>query len=70
MIQITEQRERLRKRTGNDHFGVRRNTVYTIDVTICRPGSTVPDGVLEYGDMHTTVTIKDWVTLPGVQVQF
>lgn len=56
--------------SDNDHYGVRRNTVYTIDVTICRPGSTDPDGVLEYGDMHTTVSIKDWVTLPGVQVQF
>ena len=67
---ININREGFGYSSGNDHFGVRRNTVYTIDVTICRPGSTVPDGVLEYGDMHTTVTIKDWVTLPGVQVQF
>lgn len=53
-----------------DHVGVRRNTAYTIDITICRPGSTDPDGVLEYGDLKANVTVKDWVTIPGVQVQF
>lgn len=55
---------------SNDHSGVRRNTAYTIDITICRPGSTDPDGVLDYGDMSATVTIKDWVTIPEVDVQF
>ena len=54
----------------NDHKGVKRNTAYSVDVTICRPGSTDPDGILEYGDMSATVTIKDWVTVPQAQVQF
>lgn len=54
----------------NDHKGVKRNTAYSIDVTICRPGSTDPDGILEYGDMSATVTIKDWMTVPQSQVQF
>ena len=67
---ISINREGFGYTSENDHKGVKRNTAYSIDVTICRPGSTDPDGILEFGDMSATVTIKDWTTVPQAQVQF
>ncbi len=53
-----------------DHVGVRRNTLYLLNVTICRPGSTDPDEVLEYGTLTTSVSIEDWIVMPFVGVEF
>ncbi len=54
----------------NDHIGVRRNTFYLLNVTICRPGSTDPDEVLEYGTLTASVSIEDWIVMPFVDVEF
>ncbi|MBE6225953.1 MAG: hypothetical protein E7121_02530 [Bacteroidales bacterium] len=55
---------------GNGHKGVKRNTSYTIDVVICRPGSTDPDHILEYGTLQASINVADWVTVPDVEVEF
>ncbi len=67
---ININREGFGYSSDSDHYGIRRNTSYYLDVTICRPGSTDPDEVLEYGTLTASVNVKDWVTMPFVEVQF
>ena len=67
---ISINREGFGYSSVNGHCGVKRNTSYKLDVTICRPGSTDPDEILEYGTLSTNLNVLDWVTLPVVQVQF
>ncbi len=56
--------------SANDHAGVKRNTAYSVEVTICRPGSNDPDKELEHGALTANVNILDWATVPVVQVNF
>ncbi len=55
---------------SNGHTGVKRNTSYSMDVTISRPGSTDPDKKLEYGVLTTKLNVLDWNTVPVVHVNF
>lgn len=55
---------------SNSHSGILRNTGYTVNVTILRPGSTDPDRPVEHGTMVTTLNVLDWETVPTVNVEF
>ncbi len=54
----------------NGSKGVQRNTSYSVDVTICRPGSTDPDKNLEHGALTAQINVLDWSTIPVVYVNF
>ncbi len=67
---ININREGFGYSAANGHLGVKRNTSYSLDVTICRPGSTDPDDILEYGVLTASLNVLDWVTVPVVYVNF
>ncbi len=50
--------------------GVERNSCYSVDVTIKRPGSLTPDSDVEIGTLLADVTVLDWSTIPGSTVEF
>lgn len=55
---------------SNGHHGIMRNTVYTISVTIFRPGSTDPDKPLTLGSVKTNISIENWNTTPTSNINF
>ena len=67
---ISINREGFGYTSENGHAGVKRNTAYTINVTILRPGSLDPDTPVEHGTMKATLNIANWVTVPTVNVIF
>lgn len=56
--------------SANGHYGIRRNTTYTINVTINRPGSTDPDQPLLFGTLTTSVLIGNWQITPAANLSF
>ncbi len=56
--------------SANGHAGVRRNTSYSIDVTITRPGTLDPDISLDFGEVTAKLSVLDWATLPVANVGF
>lgn len=55
---------------SNGHAGVKRNTSYSVEVTICRPGSNDPDQKLEHGVLTAQLNVLNWETVPVVYVNF
>ena len=54
----------------NGHVGIKRNTSYSVDVTITRPGSLNPDSNLEFGAVTAKVNVMNWETIPVANVGF
>ncbi|MBR5856366.1 MAG: DUF4906 domain-containing protein [Bacteroidales bacterium] len=54
----------------NDHKGLKRNTSYSIEITITRPGTLDPNDNLNFGTATAMLDILDWVTLPVAHVGF
>lgn len=48
----------------NKHFGVRRNTCYSVGVTITGLGSDQPTTPIYTGTFEVTVNTEDWKTIP------
>lgn len=46
--------------SSNGHYGIKRNTRYTISAIIQRPGSTEPDSPVTHGSISSSITIKVW----------
>ncbi len=44
----------------NGHFGLKRNTLYEVNVTIMRPGSTDPDEPVVFGTLNCTLNVLNW----------
>lgn len=55
---------------SNGHKGVRRNTAYTLNVVIRRPGSLDPDTPVEHGAVDVSLNVLDWVTTPVANIEF
>ena len=51
-------------------MGIKRNTSYSVEVTITRPGSLDPDSTLEFGTLTADITVLDWKTIPVAYVGF
>lgn len=49
---------------------LKRNSCYTIDVRIYRPGSLDPETAVEVGSLDFRLNIQGWNTLPGSTVEF
>lgn len=49
---------------------LRRNSCYSIDVKIYRPGSLDPDKDVEYGALDLKLEVLDWSVIPGSVVEF
>lgn len=49
---------------------LKRNSCYTIDVKIYRPGSLDPERAVEVGTLDLRLNIQDWNTIPGSVVEF
>ena len=49
---------------------LRRNSCYSIDVKIYRPGSLDPDKEVEIGTLDLTLSIQGWYNLPDSVVEF
>lgn len=56
--------------SANGHAGVRRNTSYSVELVIRRPGTSDPDSLLEFGAVSANVSIMDWNTVPEIDVEF
>ncbi len=56
--------------SSNGHTGIKRNTSYSVEVTICRPGSNDPDQKLEHGVLTAQLNVLNWETVPVVYVNF
>lgn len=54
----------------SDHKGIRRNTVYTIGVTIKKIGSDNPDKPLESGSLDLNIGVSDWILAPETTIIF
>lgn len=54
----------------NGHFGIRRNTQYSISITISRPGSLDPNTPLEHGVLNSSLNILDWETSVSAPNEF
>lgn len=50
--------------------GVARNSCYSVDITIKRPGSTDPGKDVEKGSLMATVTVEDWKVEGDNKVEF
>lgn len=50
--------------------GVARNSCYSIDITIKRPGSTDPDKDVEKGSLSATIAVEDWKVEGDNKVEF
>lgn len=55
---------------STDHFGISRNTSYSLTLTITRPGSTDPDKPVVSGTLHVGITVEDWNTVPESNIVF
>lgn len=53
---------------SNGHKGIKRNTIYTINLTITRPGSLDPNEPVEYGTLTVNLNVLDWTTTPVANV--
>ena len=49
---------------------LKRNSCYSIDVKIFRPGSLDPEKAVEVGTLDLRLNIQNWNTLPGSVVEF
>ena len=49
---------------------LKRNSCYSIDVKIYRPGSLDPDRELEFGALDLTLSVEGWYNLPDSVVEF
>ncbi|MBE6246337.1 MAG: hypothetical protein E7110_02840 [Bacteroidales bacterium] len=67
---ISINREGFGYNSSVGHMGIKRNTTYTINVTILRPGSLDPDTPVEHSTMQATMNVADWATVPTVNVIF
>ena len=47
-----------------------RNSCYSVDVKICRPGSLDPDKDVEYGTLDLRFSVESWNSIPGSVVEF
>ena len=54
----------------NGHYGIKRNTLYKLNVTIKRPGSTNPDEPMEMGSMDCTLKRLNWNNTIVAQPEF
>lgn len=55
---------------SNGHAGVKRNTSYSMELVIKRPGASDPDSVLEYGAASVNVSVREWNIVPNIDVEF
>ena len=61
---------------GNTYYypvpikGIERNSSYSIDVNIMRPGTLDPEQPLEKGTLDVTLNVLDWELLPKIDVEF
>lgn len=55
---------------SSGHYGVKRNTSYTIGITINRPGSADPDVPVTHGTLDMDLIIQDWETVPRADIIF
>ena len=55
---------------SNGHTGVKRNTSYSLNIVISRPGSLDPNVMIETGTLTTILNVMDWETIPVVDVEF
>ena len=67
---ISINREGFGYDASNGHAGIKRNTSYSVNVTILRPGSLDPDTPVEHSAMTATLNIAPWATVPAVSVIF
>ena len=56
--------------TGNGHHGIKRNTVYSMGISISRPGSTDPDTPIEPGTLDLSISVADWTEVPEFDKEF
>ncbi len=49
---------------------LKRNSCYSLDVKIYRPGSLDPDKEVEYGTLDMRLNVQPWNTIPGSVVEF
>lgn len=54
----------------NGHFGVKRNTIYSITAIIHRPGSSDPNVPLVLGTLTSNVTVQGWNSTPVSNIIF
>lgn len=52
------------------HYGISRNTSYSLSLTINRPGSTDPDKPVVGGTLNVGITVEDWTTVPVSNIVF
>lgn len=50
--------------------GVERNSCYSLDVVICRPGALSPDAIVEKGTLEAELGVVPWNVLPDSIVEF
>jgi hypothetical protein len=50
--------------------GVARNSCYSVDITIRRPGSTDPGKDVEKGSLMASIAVEDWKVEDGNEVEF
>ena len=50
--------------------GIERNTCYSLDVTIKRPGSLLPEADVEKGTLLATLFIKGWQEIDNGNIEF
>ncbi len=50
--------------------GISRNTSYSINIKITRPGSLSPDEVITNGSADITLSVENWETVPEAQIIF
>ena len=61
---ISINREGFGYNSSNGHIGIKRNTSYSLEVTISRPGSLEPGSNLEFGTVTAKVNVLNWETIP------
>ncbi len=67
---ININREGFGYNSSNGHAGIKRNTSYSVEVTITRPGSLEPGSILEFGTATAKVNVLNWETIPVAYVGF
>lgn len=53
-----------------DHIGIRRNTYYSYEITVTRPGGMDPNTPVVPGTVGLSIDVKDWDTVPGFNKEF
>lgn len=55
---------------ANGHYGIQRNTAYSIGITVTGQGSISPDEPLVQGSLELSLTIENWITTPHFDKEF